>query len=144
MSHNASSTLESQKKIEICLRKSLDKNYRSAIIDNEEVVNGKRSNGSVKLAKLIGTSDKRYNHHLVGITEDILKIHGLTTKHIDVVSRFEDELHNESGITDDSIDANANKSFRTIRAILSEVSAGPQKLIGYRYLYREMNKLGYE
>ena len=115
MSHNASSTLESQKKIEICLRKSLDKNYRSAIIDNEEVVNGKRSNSSVKLAKLIGTSDKRYNHHLVGITEDILKIHGLTTKHIDVVSRFEDELHNESGITDDSIDANANKSFRTIR-----------------------------
>lgn len=141
MSHNASSTLESQKKVEICLRKSLDKNYRSAIIDNEEVVNGKRSNSSVKLAKLVGTNDKRYNHHLTGITEDILKIHGLTTKHIDVVSRFEDELHNEAGITDDSIDANANKSFRTIRAILSEVSAGPQKLIGYRYLYREMNKL---
>lgn len=139
--HNASSTEESQKKIESCLRRSLDKNYRNEIVESEELINGKRKQSSVKIAKIIGTKDKRYNARLETVTEGILDIHGLTKKHIDPVARFEEELHDERGIIDASIDANANKSFTTVKSISSEVMAGPNKLIGYRYLYREMNKL---
>lgn len=142
MTHNDSSTDSAQRRIEKCLRHSLDKHYRDAIIDSEEQLNGKRSESSKKMAQILGTKfDKRYNKRLNDITQGILKVHGLTRGHFDVISRFEEELHADGGIVDNSIDGNANKSFTTTRSILSEMKAPYDKIIGYRYLYRMLNDL---
>lgn len=141
MSHKDSSTDAAQKRIEKCLKTSLDKNYRNFIISSDEEINGKRSYSSRKLAQIIGPKDKRYNARLNKITQDILDVHGLTRSHLDIITRFEDELHATGGIVDNSIDANANKSNTTIVSLLSEMQAPYKKLIGYRYIYREMKEL---
>ena len=141
MSHKDSSTDAAQRRIEKCLKASLDKNYRNFIISSDEEINGKRSVSSRKLAQILGPKDKRYNARLNKITQDILDVHGLTKSHFDIITRFEDELHASGGIIDNSIDANANKSNTTIVSLLSEMQAPYKKLIGYRYIYREMKEL---
>ncbi|MBO4735858.1 MAG: hypothetical protein J5614_05610 [Paludibacteraceae bacterium] len=141
MSHKDSSTDAAQRRIEVCLKASLDKNYRNAIISSDEELNGKRSKSSRKLAQILGPKDKRYNAHLNKVTQEILDIHGLTRSHFDIITRFEDELHASGGIVDNSIDANANKSNTTVVSLLSETHAPYKKLLGYRYIYREMKEL---
>ena len=141
MSHKDSSTDAAQRRIEKCLKASLDKIYRNFINSSDEEINGKRSVSSRKLAQILGPKDKRYNARLNKITQDILDVHGLTKSHFDIITRFEDELHASGGIIDNSIDANANKSNTTIVSLLSEMQAPYKKLIGYRYIYREMKEL---
>lgn len=136
--YNDSSTDLAIKRVSDCMFTSLKKNYSDVIEENSDlhVV----SETKVSFLSRLHWSKKKETD-IENIAEKLLNIHGLTRDHLDVVARFEDTFHAETNIADVSIDSNSNKSERTIRGILSEVMAGPNKLIGYRHLYRTMKQL---
>lgn len=72
-------------------------------------------------------------------TESILKIHGLSQSQFDFMGSAEN-LINATILNDTSIDANANKSEKTVESIMQEAMAPMKKAIGYDELYRQMKK----
>jgi len=73
------------------------------------------------------------------ITEKILKIHGINKENFDFITNIEKVIEEELNYV--SIDDNSNKNEKSVEGIFSEVSAPIKKIIGYRYLYREMKNL---
>lgn len=138
MTHNDSSTNAAQRRVEECLKKSLMKNYGRWLAANANYSDANEPQNW--LLRLIKTMLAKKTH-LDDVTQKILRIHGLTKEHLDVIGRFEDEMYAEGGLTDNSIDSNANKNMTNTRALLSDVMTGPNKIIGYRYLYREMKTI---
>lgn len=72
------------------------------------------------------------------VIDTILKIHGLHKDNFDFVSNIA-KIINEK-LNDVSIDANSNKSDKTIESISQENISPVKKLIGFDYLYRVMKE----
>ncbi len=70
----------------------------------------------------------------------ILKIHGLHKDNFDVVRNIESFIE-ETNSNNVSIDDNSNKNEKTVLGVLRENTNAFDKLIGFRYLYRQMKKL---
>lgn len=80
-----------------------------------------------------------------GIKDDdkvnsILKIHGLHKDNFDVIKNIESFIE-EANNNNVSIDDNSNKNEKTVLGVLRENTNAFDKLIGFRYLYRQMKKL---
>lgn len=95
-------------------------------------VTTKRTLNNIKkcLAKRVSDKDK---------ANEILKVHGLHDDNFDYVKNVENLMNKK--ISDLSIDDNANKEEKTIKAIQYEAIAPINKLVGYDFLYREMKTL---
>lgn len=98
----------------------------------------KRTHKNIEKTLRIGLKEK-YNLDSNSITQDILKIHGLTDDDFDVIKTYE-RLFNEK-LNDVSIDANANKNDKTIRGLQDEAVSSTHKAVGYDYLYRVMKEI---
>lgn len=72
-------------------------------------------------------------------TNALLSIHGLHQDQFDFIGTAEN-LINARILNDQSIDANANKSEKTIESLMQETMAPMKKAIGYDELYRQMKK----
>ena len=79
------------------------------------------------------------NGELKAITDGLLKIHGLHEDNFDHINLFSKYI--SKNINDISIDANANKSEKSIKGILKDLELSTDKLIGYDFLYRTMKEL---
>lgn len=91
---------------------------------------------------LIWSLKKKYgktNGELKTITDNLLKIHGLHENNFDYINIFSKYM--QKNINDLSIDANANKSEKSVKGILKDVQLSSDKLIGYDFLYRTMKEL---
>lgn len=91
---------------------------------------------------LIWALKKKYgktNGELKAITDGILKIHGLHEDNFDHINLFSKYIG--KNINDLSIDANANKSEKSIKGVLKDLELSSDKLIGYDFLYRTMKEL---
>ena len=91
---------------------------------------------------LIWSLKKKYgktNGELKAITDNLLKIHGLHENNFDYINIFSKYM--QKNINDLSIDANANKSEKSVKGILKDVQLSSDKLIGYDFLYRTMKEL---
>lgn len=91
---------------------------------------------------LIWALKKKYNKtngELKAITDGILKIHGLHENNFDHINLFSKYM--SKNINDLSIDANANKSEKSIKGVLKDLELSSDKLIGYDMLYRTMKEL---
>ena len=73
------------------------------------------------------------------VTEKFLKMHGLSKDHFDFINNFETLV--ESGVSDNSVDTNANKASVSITGFFAEAAMPINKLVGYRYLYRKLKEL---
>jgi len=73
------------------------------------------------------------------IIDYILKVHGLHKSNFDFIKNIEEII--SSNLNDVSIDTNSNKNEKTMGGISNEAVSPINKLIGYRYLYREIKKL---
>lgn len=73
------------------------------------------------------------------IAEELLKIHGMNRERFSVIKQVEDLFSNN--LSDISVDDNANRGEKTIKAILAETSYPFYKIIGYRFLYHQMIEL---
>jgi len=82
----------------------------------------------------------KYNIDKEEITDSLLKIHGLRKDNFDFINNIEN-LIEAVNINDNSIDDNSNKTDKTIESIHQEVFNPIKKIIGFRYLYRELKKL---
>ena len=85
---------------------------------------------------------KKYNKkngELKAITDSLLKIHGLHEDNFDHIDLFSKYIG--KNINDLSIDANANKSEKSIKGVLKDLELSTDKLIGYDFLYRTMKEL---
>ena len=78
-------------------------------------------------------------HDWADTASSILKIHGLHESNFDFIDHTETFLTNNNA--DVSIDANANKTETTIVGTLAEITHPVNKLVGYRYLYRQMKEM---
>lgn len=79
-----------------------------------------------------------------GVTDDkvvdsMLKMHGLDKDRFDFINNFETLI--EKGISDASVDTNANKSDISITGMFAETAMPINKLVGYRYLYRKLKDM---
>ncbi len=72
-------------------------------------------------------------------TEKFLRMHGLSKDHFDFINNFENLI--EKGISDNSVDTNANKQEISINGLFNEVAMPIKKITGYRYLYRKMKDM---
>lgn len=89
---------------------------------------------------LISSLSRKYGEkEWGGIANRIMKIHGLSKDNFDFIRRTEEFLTQD--ISDVSIDTNANKTETTITGSLAEIAHPINKIVGYRYLYRQMKKL---
>ena len=91
---------------------------------------------------LIWALKKKYgktNGELKSITDGLLKIHGLHEDNFDYINLFSKYI--SKNINDLSIDANANKSEKSIKGVLKDLELSTDKLIGYDFLYRTMKEL---
>lgn len=91
---------------------------------------------------LIWALKKKYgktNGELKAITDGLLKIHGLHEDNFDYINLFSKYI--SKNINDLSIDANANKSEKSIKGVLKDLELSTDKLIGYDFLYRTMKEL---
>lgn len=79
------------------------------------------------------------NGELKAITDGLLKIHGLHEDNFDHINLFSKYI--SKNINDISIDANANKSEKSVKGILKDLELSTDKLIGYDFLYRTMKEL---
>lgn len=73
-----------------------------------------------------------------GLVEDILKLHGLNKDNFDFMKRTERLIIGRLG--DESVDANANKESKTVMGVLAEMTSSVNKLVGFDFLYRMMEK----
>ena len=73
------------------------------------------------------------------VTEKFMKLHGLSKDHFDFINNFETLV--ENGISDNSVDTNANKASTSITGFFAEAAMPINKLVGYRYLYRKLKEL---
>ena len=91
---------------------------------------------------LVWALKKKYhktNGELKNITDNLLKIHGLHEDNFDHINLFSNYM--TKNINDLSIDANANKSEKSIKGVLKDLELSSDKLIGYDMLYRTMKEL---
>lgn len=97
-----------------------------------------KTNRTLKNIKLSLDENLKHKYNIIdkSISETILKIHGLHIDNFDVVSNIT-KLINEK-LNDISIDANSNKSEKTIESINQEVTSPIKKTVGFDYLYRIM------
>ncbi|OQB40862.1 MAG: anaerobic ribonucleoside triphosphate reductase [candidate division CPR1 bacterium ADurb.Bin160] len=72
------------------------------------------------------------------IADQILQIHGMDKERFSIIDQIEKFI--EGKINFNSVDDNSNKSEKTIKGILKEATNPIDKIVGYRYLYREMTK----
>jgi anaerobic ribonucleoside-triphosphate reductase len=73
------------------------------------------------------------------VTNFILNQHGLNKSNFDLIKNMEEFISGD--LADKSLDANANKSDKTISGIQNEIAVPIYKTIGYRYLYRKLKDL---
>lgn len=91
---------------------------------------------------LIWALKKKYgktNGELKLITDGILKIHGLHEDNFDHINLFSKYIG--KNINELSIDANANKSEKSVKGVLKDIELSSDKLIGYDFLYRTMKEM---
>lgn len=72
------------------------------------------------------------------MTDKMLRIHGLHPSNFDVIANAERLM--EENINDVSIDDNSNKNEKTIKGIMQEAKMSFDKIVGYRYLYRQLKE----
>jgi len=70
------------------------------------------------------------------ISDKILQIHGMDKERFSIINQIEKLI--EGKVNFNSIDDNSNKNEKTMKGILKEATNPIDKLIGYRYLYRQM------
>lgn len=105
------------------------------MFENDSVVSAQ---GRIRNALAYSLKEK-YGKDDPELVEKILKIHGMAKENFDFIHNIEEVI--SKGITDTSIDQNANKNEATVAGIIGEVTLPINKLIGYRYLYRKMKEL---
>lgn len=105
------------------------------MFENDSVVSAQ---GRIRNALAYSLKEK-YGKDDPELVEKILKIHGMAKENFDFIHNIEEVI--SKGITDTSIDQNANKNETTVAGIIGEVTLPINKLIGYRYLYRKMKEL---
>lgn len=124
---------EEDKKYQEELNKLTDKTFSDA--GNVRTIKNIREN-------LLYTLKNKYNKtngELKAISDGLLKIHGLHEDNFDYVNLFSKYVGEK--INDVSIDANANKSEKSIKGVLKDIELSTDKLIGYDFLYRTMKEL---
>lgn len=140
------------------VKKPLKVNFKGKYIPNEEDITYQQEldkltdkmfadAGNTRTIKniretLIWALKKKYgktNGELKSITDGILKIHGLHEDNFDHINLFSKYM--SKSINDLSIDANANKSEKSIKGVLKDLELSSDKLIGYDMLYRTMKEL---
>lgn len=72
-------------------------------------------------------------------TDALLSIHGISKDKLNVIKNIENLIEGE--LSKYSIDENSNKNDKTMKGIVNESTSPYVKIIGYRYLYREMKEL---
>jgi len=73
------------------------------------------------------------------MTDNFLKIHGLSEYNFDFIKNVETIINEQ--LNDVSIDDNSNKGDKTIEGIFAEVSASLKKAVGFRYIFETMKQL---
>ena len=140
------------------VKKPLKVNFKGKYIPNEEDITYQKEldkltdktfadAGNTRTIKniretLIWALKKKYgktNGELKAITDGILKIHGLHEDNFDHINLFSKYIG--KNINELSIDANANKSEKSIKGVLKDLELSSDKLIGYDFLYRTMKEL---
>ncbi len=124
---------EEDKKYQAELDKITDKTFADA--GNTRTIKNIRETLIWALKKKYGKT----NGELKAITDGILKIHGLHEDNFDHINLFSKYM--SKNINDLSIDANANKSEKSIKGVLKDLELSSDKLIGYDFLYRTMKEL---
>lgn len=124
---------EEDKKYQAELDKITDKTFADA--GNTRTIKNIRETLIWALKKKYGKT----NGELKAITDGILKIHGLHEDNFDHINMFSKYIG--KNINDLSIDANANKSEKSIKGVLKDLELSSDKLIGYDFLYRTMKEL---
>ncbi|MCM1260613.1 MAG: hypothetical protein NC222_06620 [Staphylococcus sp.] len=124
---------EEDKKYQEELEKLTDKTFSDA--GNTRTIKNIRENLVYTLKKKYGKT----NGELKVISDGLLKIHGLHEDNFDYVNLFSKYVGEK--INDVSIDANANKSEKSIKGVLKDIELSTDKLIGYDFLYRTMKEL---
>lgn len=91
---------------------------------------------------LVNTLKRKYkmsNGELAKTVEGLLELHGMADKNFDPLARKADFL--ASKLNDISIDDNANKSEKTMKALYTELSLAFSKLDGYDSIYKVLVEL---
>lgn len=84
--------------------------------------------------------EKKYKINNPYITNQLLRISGLHKSDFDTINRTENIIERKN-FNNGSIDDNSNKSEKSVSGVLRESTFSFDKLIGLRYLYRELKKL---
>lgn len=122
-----------------------DKQYQKELnsLTDEMFVEGETVNTLKNIREtLIYSLKRKYglkNGDLKKISDAILKIHGLHEDNFDYLKNF--GKFTSSKLNDVSIDANANKSEKSIKGLLKDLELSTDKLIGFDYLYRVLKEL---
>ena len=124
---------EEDKQYQQELDKLTDKTFADA--GNTRTIKNIRETLNWSLKKKYG----KKNGELKAITDNLLKIHGLHEDNFDHINLFSKYIG--KNINDLSIDANANKSEKSIKGVLKDLELSTDKLIGYDFLYRTMKEL---
>lgn len=124
---------EEDKQYQVELDKLTDKTFADA--GNTRTIKNIRETLIWALKKKYGKT----NGELKAITDGLLKIHGLHEDNFDHINLFSKYI--SKNINDLSIDANANKSEKSIKGVLKDLELSSDKLIGYDMLYRTMKEL---
>ena len=124
---------EEDKQYQQELDKLTDKTFADA--GNTRTIKNIRETLNWSLKKKYG----KKNGELKAITDSLLKIHGLHEDNFDHIDLFSKYIG--KNINDLSIDANANKSEKSIKGVLKDLELSTDKLIGYDFLYRTMKEL---
>lgn len=82
--------------------------------------------------------DVKYNKKDSELTQDILRMHGMSKDDFDFIRNTEKML--SSNLADVSIDSNSNKNEVNISGIMTEVASPINKIVGYRSLYRKLSE----
>lgn len=107
---------------------------------NLEMIEGANQNRTLKNIRscLKYQLKNEYGIEDEGLVEDILKLHGLNKDNFDFMKRTERLIIGRLG--DESVDANANKESKTVMGVLAEMTSSVNKLVGFDFLYRMMEK----
>lgn len=124
---------EEDKQYQVELDKLTDKTFADA--GNTRTIKNIRETLIWALKKKYGKT----NGELKAITDGLLKIHGLHEDNFDHINLFSKYM--TKNINDLSIDANANKSEKSVKGVLKDLELSSDKLIGYDMLYRTMKEM---
>ena len=84
--------------------------------------------------------EEKYELDSSYITNKLLKISGLHKNNFDIVENIESFME-EQNLNNSSIDDNSNKNEKTVLGVLRENTNAFDKLVGFRYLYRQLKDL---